>query len=163
MTMHIPTSAETAARRERLGILSSRVATVTSPILARAREIAPIIPEGDPFPEIYDKPVGPPHLVGSQIRVRFILHGVSERSGFSECDLISDRRISSLVWARYEAIYLVKATTTWSLPQIGRFFHRDHTSVMNALRQYEARLTGKKYIRKEAFAAARKLLGESGA
>lgn len=49
------------------------------------------------------------------------------------------RRGSSVARPRQVAMYLSQRLTDYSLPQIGRRFHRDHTTVMHAVRAVEDR------------------------
>jgi chromosomal replication initiator protein len=48
-------------------------------------------------------------------------------------DLRSRRRGATLAKARHVAIWLARHATPCSLPQIGRAFDRDHTSVAHAI------------------------------
>ena len=53
-------------------------------------------------------------------------------------DLISPRRARSVARPRQVAMYLCKALTSKSLPEIGRGFGgRDHTTVIHAVRKIE--------------------------
>lgn len=73
--------------------------------------------------------------------VRDIVLEVLERHpGISFEDLLSVRRSANLVEARHEAVYEVfKRRPDLSYPRIGRFFHRDHTSILSAVRKMKAR------------------------
>jgi chromosomal replication initiation ATPase DnaA len=63
-----------------------------------------------------------------------IVRLVALRRDVSPDDIIGPRRDRHLVAARYEAIRLVKDHCPHlSYPGIGRVFHRDHTSILNAL------------------------------
>jgi chromosomal replication initiation ATPase DnaA len=51
----------------------------------------------------------------------------------TEEELMSPRRLGRIVRARQVAMYLaIKLIDDWSLPRIGRRFHKDHTTVMHA-------------------------------
>lgn len=52
-----------------------------------------------------------------------------------------DRR---LVAARHEAMVQVYQTGKFSMPQVGSFFNRHHTSVLHAIRRHEAALSAEK-------------------
>jgi chromosomal replication initiator protein len=57
-------------------------------------------------------------------------------------DLLGDRRNRQLARPRQVAMYLAKALTTKSLPDIGRSFSgRDHTTVLHAVRKIETLMT----------------------
>ncbi|MCW2319009.1 hypothetical protein M2322_004578 [Rhodoblastus acidophilus] len=68
-----------------------------------------------------------------------ILKMVSERTGVSIADILGEGRRAPIVAARQEAMWAVKTITNWSLPRIGGRFNRDHTTVLHAIRQVEAR------------------------
>jgi chromosomal replication initiator protein len=82
------------------------------------------------------------HLVksGEQKRVRIedIQKVVSRHYNVSKNDLLSNRRTRVIVRPRQIAMYLAKALTPRSLPEIGRRFGgRDHTTVLHAVRKVE--------------------------
>jgi chromosomal replication initiator protein len=68
-----------------------------------------------------------------------ILDEVSEESGISVADLKSPARFRFIAWPRQYAMWRMVNEGLWSLPQIGRFFNRDHTTVIWAFRQVEKR------------------------
>lgn len=59
-------------------------------------------------------------------------------------DLRGAGRTRRLAHARQAAMWLARQTTDASLPEIGRFFHRDHTTVIHAIRAVEGRMNGGK-------------------
>ncbi len=65
---------------------------------------------------------------------------VAERHRIMPDDLIGPRRDRRLFLARAEAMWIVYENTKYSYPQIGRFFNRDHTSVLRACKLHEASL-----------------------
>jgi len=82
----------------------------------------------------------PPGLK-AKAKARRIVAEVAERHGFTADDIFGEGRKSALVAARWDAMTLVhRANPSWSLPQIGIFFNRDHTSVLHALRRMGERL-----------------------
>ena len=111
----------------------------------------------------YSAPIGPPHFSSSFYRARYIRENVAVRYGFNSLDLCSERRPPDLCFARSEAMYYVQVSTTWGTPRIGKFFGgRDHTSVIHAIRKYEAFLRGEKYERKRSVSAVRKARIDAG-
>ena len=79
-------------------------------------------------------------------QAQMILAEVARSHGFEAKEIVSIRRETSIVAARFEAIWRVYRATDWSLPQIGRFFgNRDHTSIMYAIATYEKRTFGADY------------------
>jgi len=69
-----------------------------------------------------------------------IIDLVAAKYGFKPRELIGEGKSADLSHARREAIHLARTHTRQSLPQLGRLFNRDHTSILNSLRIYE---TGK--------------------
>lgn len=67
-----------------------------------------------------------------------IAAAAQEATGFTLADLRSPCREHPLVHVRQEAMALA-AAQGFSLPQVGRFFCRDHTTVLNAIRSVERR------------------------
>lgn len=68
-------------------------------------------------------------------KARQIVAETAERHGFTADEILGPGKKASLVKARWEAMALVRREfPAWSLPQIGMFFNRDHTSVLHALR-----------------------------
>lgn len=49
-------------------------------------------------------------------------------------------RNRELCTVRHHAMWLIREETALSLPQIGRLFNRDHTTILSALRRATARL-----------------------
>ncbi|WP_158255348.1 helix-turn-helix domain-containing protein [Rhodoblastus acidophilus] len=68
-----------------------------------------------------------------------ILKMVSERTGVSVADILGKGRRAPIAAARQEAMWTVRTITNWSLSRIGGRFNRDHTTVLHAIRQVEAR------------------------
>lgn len=65
-------------------------------------------------------------------RVAEIQRAVAEHFGTRPLDMIADRRGREVARPRQMAMYLACELTTQSLPQIGRAFRRDHTTVRYA-------------------------------
>ena len=64
---------------------------------------------------------------------------VADYYGVTVLDIVSARRSKEIILPRQVAMYLARATTTRSLPEIGRRFGgRDHTTVIHAVRKIEA-------------------------
>lgn len=77
--------------------------------------------------------------------MREIAEDVAARHGVTVVLLRSPLRFRKLAWPRQEAMALMYAQGRYSHPQIGRYFGRDHTTVIygvkaHAKRQEEARL-----------------------
>lgn len=81
----------------------------------------------------------------------------------SGLDLRSARRTAAIVWPRQVAHYLCVALTDGSLPAIGRWWGKDHTTVLHSLRKVEALIESDASVRETIEAlklAARALAGQ---
>ena len=67
-----------------------------------------------------------------------ILNEVAERHDLAPEAIRGPRRFKRFVIARQEAFAVMHAAG-WSYPNIGRFFQRDHTSVLHGVRRHIAR------------------------
>lgn len=65
---------------------------------------------------------------------------VCTRYGISHCDLMSRRRGRLQAVPRQVAMWLSRHTLPHTLPEIGRAFDRDHTTVIAAIRRVEQRM-----------------------
>ena len=71
-----------------------------------------------------------------------IFEAVSELTGATREEIVSSSRQRGIVEARWIAIYCVHRRMNLSLQRIGRIFGgRDHTTVINALKQIQDRKT----------------------
>lgn len=74
------------------------------------------------------------------VKMRDILIEVSEKHGVNAVDIKGSTRNRRVVRARHEAFWRCRRETANSFPAIGRFFHRDHTTVIYGVRAHEARM-----------------------
>lgn len=73
-----------------------------------------------------------------RIKIDDILRVVGRHYNVAKSDLLSPRRARSIVRPRQVGMYLAKALTTRSLPEIGRRFGgRDHSTVLHGIRKIE--------------------------
>jgi chromosomal replication initiator protein len=73
---------------------------------------------------------------------------VATKHGVTAGEIDGIRRAAHIVAARQEAMWRVKNETKLSYPEIGRRFgDKDHTTVIWAVRQHEARMAGTKLRR----------------
>ncbi len=66
-----------------------------------------------------------------------VLAATAAESGFSVGELLGQRRSLPLVRWRHVAMAAARASSGWSYPALGRFFNRDHTTVINACQRVE--------------------------
>ena len=74
------------------------------------------------------------------VTVEKIFTSVFQRYNIKKEDLISSKRSKEIAYARHICIYLIREVTEMSLPNIGKIFNRDHTTVMNSIEKIETRL-----------------------
>ena len=56
--------------------------------------------------------------------------------------IIAHGRLKAIVWARQEVMWRIRLERPdLSYPQIGRFFSRDHTTIIHGVRAHAARLS----------------------
>jgi chromosomal replication initiator protein len=73
-----------------------------------------------------------------KVKIEDIQRLVANHYNVSRSDILSSRRTATVVRPRQIAMYLSKALTLRSLPEIGRRFGgRDHTTVLHAVRKIE--------------------------
>lgn len=78
-----------------------------------------------------------------RVRIEEIQRIVARHYNVSKSELLSNRRTRTIVRPRQIAMYLAKALTPRSLPEIGRRFGgRDHTTVLHAVRKIEDSASG---------------------
>jgi chromosomal replication initiation ATPase DnaA len=100
------------------------------PFAEYAPPSAPPLPQ--PKPRSQPKPVVP--VAFSWTQARQMVGEIADRHGVSFAEIIGPRKHRKVLAARYEAIRAVnREFPGWSSPKIGRFFNRDHTSILSAL------------------------------
>lgn len=80
-----------------------------------------------------DEPPKPPKSC------REIIAEVAAKHEVSVEEILSDGKAAMIIPPRHEAMYRCVAETALSLPAIGRIFHRDHTSIGNAVMRHHIR------------------------
>jgi chromosomal replication initiation ATPase DnaA len=73
---------------------------------------------------------------GERTIVYYLIRRAAKRHGVCAIDILSHRRQSEIVRARFAAILSVKhAFPHFSLPRMGQIFLRHHTSILHAYRR----------------------------
>ena len=91
------------------------------------------------------EPSGEPELRPSETPFQYhtparaALQAVSTRTRVPIAEILGRNRRPPIAAARHEAVWRVRLATGWSLPRLGRFFKRDHTTVLHSLRKMEKR------------------------
>ena len=85
-----------------------------------------------------------------RVKIEDIQKLVASHYSVTRADILSSRRTASVVKPRQIAMYLAKALTLRSLPEIGRRFGgRDHTTVLHAVRKIEGLSQGDRALSDE--------------
>jgi hypothetical protein len=74
-----------------------------------------------------------------QTPARQALQAVSTRTLVPIADILGRNRRPPIAAARHEAVWRVRLATGWSLPRLGRFFKRDHPTVLHSIREMNKR------------------------
>lgn len=77
------------------------------------------------------------NVLERRVTVEEIQRKVADKYNIRVADILSKRRERPIARPRQIAMYLSKILTTASLPEIGRKFDRDHTTVIHAVRTVE--------------------------
>lgn len=72
-------------------------------------------------------------------RWRVIAQAVALTHEVTVAELIGPRRTRLIAHARQHAFSEIRRQTKLSLPQIGRFFNRDHSTVLSGINAHRAR------------------------
>jgi chromosomal replication initiator protein len=78
-----------------------------------------------------------------------IARSVAERHGLTLADLKGPARSPTFARPRQEAMALIRQLTDHSLPKIGGFFNRDHTTVLHACRRHAERVEAARLAEQE--------------
>jgi chromosomal replication initiator protein len=70
-------------------------------------------------------------------QMRTIAAAVAERHGLTVSDLCGPSSACRVSRARHEAMWEIRRRTAKSLPVMGRFFNRHHTTILYGIRAFE--------------------------
>lgn len=121
-----------------------RLAPASPPRPASTLIVLPVLNDRYGWP-LYLKPAPYDHCSGGAIELpkktlKQIALEVCSKYEVSLVDLKSARRDHATVVARQEACWRMRHETERSLPEIGRFFNRDHTTALHSVRVHSARM-----------------------
>lgn len=85
----------------------------------------------------------------SRIRIASVQVAVARYYGSKLDEMLSDVRQREVAWPRQVAMYLARELTGQSYPLIGKWFHRDHSTVLHGVRQVARRAEKSQTLRKE--------------
>jgi chromosomal replication initiator protein len=99
---------------------------------------------------------GPERFIG----IESIKQVTAEAYGVSVSDLESKSRTQKVLWPRQVAMYLAREEARLGLPQIGKAFQgRNHSTVINACKRVEERLSAEPTEALTVRSLARKIRG----
>lgn len=73
------------------------------------------------------------------VTVDKVFSAVYHRYNIKREDLVSARRTKEIASARHVTVYLIRTITEMSLPNIGKLFNRDHSTILSSLDAVEKR------------------------
>jgi Bacterial dnaA protein helix-turn-helix len=80
-----------------------------------------------------------PLVVSGPPIVREVVRSVADTHGISPHLIVGRSRCAAVTAARQEVYYWLRHTGRFSMPRIGRWLDRDHTTVLHGIRQTEKR------------------------
>ena len=81
-----------------------------------------------------------PFVNSSKSRMTAVIRETAEKHGLTEKELMAATRKVNVVKARQEAIYRIRHEVQKSMSEIGRFFNKDHTTILHALEKHVERI-----------------------
>ena len=78
-----------------------------------------------------------------------IINAVSEKYGIEVDALLSKKKTKEISYARHIAVYLIRKLIDLSLPDIGKIFNRDHTTIMNSIERIKCELEDSPQTKKD--------------
>jgi hypothetical protein len=87
----------------------------------------------------WDARFSPPPPLGASYARRDILQATLAASGLALSELLTTCRAPAVASWRQAAAYVMRTHTTISFPEMGKALHRDHTTMMYAVRVVESR------------------------
>lgn len=80
-----------------------------------------------------------------EVPARQIMRECCSKYEITMQEMLGPKRFVTIVRARQEAAFRMSKETQLSLPQIARKLHKDHTTILHAIRRHAARLEGQEY------------------
>ena len=76
----------------------------------------------------------------TSVTIDKIFMAIYKKYNIKKEDIVGSRRTKEVAAARHKAIYLVRTVTEMSLPNIGKIFNRDHSTVLSSIETIEKKL-----------------------
>ena len=94
------------------------------------------------------------------VTVDKIFTAVFKKYGIKKEDIIGQKRNKDIANARHISIYLIRAITEMSLPNIGKIFNRDHSTVLTSYEKIEKRVFADPVFNIEIMELSREIMGQ---
>jgi hypothetical protein len=132
---HIPSPAEIAARRARLGMITQPKPVFALVNKSEAKPEPKPVKQAEPEPVLAPEPRSPlaPSLPGECPTLAEIVRRVAWMHRIPVAEILSPDRHEALVKARDHIVWLSLRHTYKSLPQIGKALGRDHTTILHSM------------------------------
>ena len=127
---------------KKLGALSLLTGTPITVELAK-NSIADLMTGGEPVSVTIDR----------------IMEKVAKKYGVTVDDIKGVKRTKDIAYARHITIYMIRKLTDMSLPQIGKLFKRDHTTVLSSIKTIEREISANPSIDIEISELTREIKG----
>ena len=76
----------------------------------------------------------------TSVTVEKIFSSMYQKYGVKKEELISTKRTKEIALARHITIYIIREVTEMSLPNIGKIFNRDHSTIISSIETIERRI-----------------------
>lgn len=87
--------------------------------------------------QLAEKSISDIITLNSKIDGTKIVNSAAEKYGIPADEILGKKRTKEIAWARHMSVYAMRKLTDMSLNDIGKFFNRDHTTVMTSIEKIE--------------------------
>lgn len=94
------------------------------------------------IPTVSMRSLWKPQSFDNRISMASALLHVCEAYEVEKDEILGQSRVQRLIVPRQHAMWIMSKQPHLTLSMIGRFFNRDHTTVVHAIRRHQARLDG---------------------
>lgn len=79
-----------------------------------------------------------------RLTIEEIVNQVSQFYKINEKDILGNSRTKDIAWARHVAIYLSRTILNTAFKEIGKYFNRDHSTIMSSVTKVETTIKNKR-------------------
>jgi len=115
-----------------------------TPVIPRSRFPVPVAPKGMVRRNLTLLVEPPPPPKGMSRQIHSIVVDVAAKHKVTVPLIMGETRDKRVVAARHEVWWRVWRTSGLSYPRIGAMFHRDHTTILHGVKQYQKRVDGER-------------------